>query len=206
MLRVHRLEQPGAAGDAFGRTEEEKATWTKRVVQEREQLLLQLGAEVDEHIATGNDIELRERGIADQAVFGEDAQLAQLLRRLVVPPLADEEAGEALGRDLFGDARVVAPSPCLGQQLGVEVGGEDLHTGPDGVELLAQQDRQRVRLLARGTARDPDANWRFVGLACRNPRQDRFGQDRKRLRIAEELGHADQEILEQDRGLRGIVL
>jgi hypothetical protein len=146
--------------------------------------------------------ELREGWIPNQAVLGEDAHFPQFADDLVALSGADEESVQALRRHLLGDLLSVAPLLRLGHHLRVEVAGEDLHARPHPIELLAQQDRQRVRLLARGTAGNPDANRR--GPVLHHSGQDLSGQNPKGFGIAEELGHADQEILEQDRCLRGI--
>ena len=63
--------------------------------------------------------------------------------------------------------------------------------------MLAQQDGDGVSLLARGTTRDPDADGCVGGLALHDPGNDLLGQRIECLGIAEELGHADQKILEQ---------
>ena len=205
---VHRLEQLRASGDALGGTEEQKAAGSKRVVEQRNELLLQLGAEVDEDVAAGDEVELRERRIADQAVLGEDAHLAQLLDRLVGLPLSREEAREPLGRHVLGDVRGVAAMARLSEHLRVEVGREDLHEALrlQSLEVLAQQDGDGVGLLARGAAGDPDADRRVGGLALHDAGKDLLGQGLERVGVAEELGHADQEILEQTFRLRGVLL
>ena len=202
IFRVHGLEQVGAAGDALGRTQEQEAAWAKRAMEKGKELLLQLRAEIDEDIATGDEVELQEGWIPNQAVLGENAHVAQFAGGLVALPFADEKTDQAFGRHLFGDWCAIASLSRLGQHLRVEVGGEYLHARRCSTLLLAEQDRKRVRLLARGTAGDPDANWR--GPVLHHSGQDLSGQDSERLGIAEELGHADQEILEQDRRLRGI--
>ena len=203
---VYRLEKVWVAGDTLGRTEEEKASGAKHVVENQEQLFLQFCAEVDKDIATGNEVELREGRIPDQAVLGENAHLTQFVGYPVELTLAIEKVSESLRRYMFGYFHGVATPSCLSEHLGVEVGREDLYARPKPIEVLAEQDRERVRLLAGGTAGHPDADWRFVALALHNPWQDFFGQCLKRFGIAEELGHADQEILEQNGRLRSIVL
>ena len=140
-------------------------------MEERHQLLLEIGAEVDEDIPARNQIELRERRIADEAVLGEDAHLAQLFDRLEIGDspgtgrrVAHEKACEAFGGYLVGDVRRVATTSGLGQHRGVEVGREDLRESSrfEAIEVLAQQNGDGVGLFARGATRDPDAN-RCVG-------------------------------------------
>jgi hypothetical protein len=80
----------------------------------------------------------------------------------------------------------------------VEVGGEDLHFGRaiERRHIFAQQDRDRIGFFARRAAQHPHAKLVLGALALEQPRQlaleqVEFGG------IAEELRHADQQILEQ---------
>ena len=72
--------------------------------------------------------------------------------------------------------------------------------------MLAQQDGDGVSLLARGATRDPDANWCVGGPALHDPGNDLLGEGLERFGIAEELGHADQEILEQTFRIGSVLL
>jgi hypothetical protein len=74
-------EQLGVPGDGLRDAEEQEAARAQRVVEQRDHLLLQPPAEVDQQVAAGDEVEAGERRVADQAVRREDAQVAQLLRR-----------------------------------------------------------------------------------------------------------------------------
>ncbi len=67
--------------------------------------LLNRPIQVDQEVAAGDQIEVRERRIADDVVRGEQHQLAQLTPYPVAPGLAHEEALQALLREI-GDVGV----------------------------------------------------------------------------------------------------
>ena len=59
-------------------------------------------------------------------------------------------------------------------------------------------DGHRIGLLAAGAAGNPDADGIVVRLVRQQFGQDLVLQRLKRLRVAEEIGHPDQQFLEQD--------
>ncbi len=59
-------------------------------------LLLQLAIEIDQEIAAGDQIDAGERRILEQAVAGEQHDVAQFLADPVVVALADEEPTQPL--------------------------------------------------------------------------------------------------------------
>ena len=65
--------------------------------------------------------------------------------------------------------------------------------------MLGQQHGDRVDLLAGGAAGNPDAHRIAGSLALEQVRNDFFFQYLKGLGIAEEVGHADQQVAEQQR-------
>src|SRR5262249_18122850 len=123
-------------------------------------LLLRVRLEVDEQVPARDQVELRIRRIANQVVRREDDRLAQGVRNLIAVGLPAEEPIEtfpAEADELF--LRIQPRTGNLERRL-VDVGREDLQierTAPRR-ELLVQEDRDRVRLLAGGAARNPDAD------------------------------------------------
>ena len=64
-------------------------------------------------------------------------------------------------------------------------------------QLFQQQHAQRIRFLAGGAARTPDAQ-RRVGLLGADEGSNHLGfQGLERLGVAEEVGHADQQVAEK---------
>jgi hypothetical protein len=137
----------------------------------------------------------------------EEAHLAHLLPDADRPFLADEEPLEPLGGDVLGDLGAVDAPARSRERLRVDVGREDLHgtRGGGARGLLAREDGERVRLLVGGAAGHPDPHRRGDGL--REERgQDVGGEEREHLRVAEELRHADQQVLEQELRLARVLL
>ncbi|MGC4120345.1 MAG: hypothetical protein QM765_38340 [Myxococcales bacterium] len=178
-------------------------------MEQRDELLLQLAREVDEQVAAGEQVELGERRVHDDVLRREHHHLADLLADPEAALLLDEEAAQALGRDVGGDAVRVDAHACPVDGLAVEVGGEDLQgqvaARPVGLHRLAEDHGQRVGLLAGGAARDPGAQHAAGGAAGEQRRQHLPLQVLPGRRVAEEAGDADEQLLEQQVDLAGVV-
>src|SRR6185295_13302985 len=171
-------------------------------------LLLHLALEIDQEVAAGDQVQPRKRRISDQVVQREQAHVPDLARHLVEIALLDEEALQALGRNLAGDRLRVPRLAGRFQRLRVDVRGEDLDVGRllEAGHVLAQQDGERVRLLTGGAAGYPDAHVAVRVLALEEPWHDLGGKEVERPRIAEEVGHADQQVPEEPFGFLGIAV
>jgi hypothetical protein len=106
VLLVQRREQISVLRHVLRLAKKQIATWAQRVVEDRDQCVLLAGVEVDQQIATRDQVDPRKRRVADQAMRGEDTHVPR--------------------------------------RLGDRVGA------------LTQQDTDRVDLLARRAARNPD--------------------------------------------------
>ena len=139
---------------------------------------------------------------------GKDAQLPDSLADLVVAILADEEPPQAFRRDVDLDVIQVDAGPGLFQGCFVEVGGQDLDRRRSGsaVEELEQGDGQRIGFLAGRATGHPDPEHGPRRPAGHQGREHLLLQRLERLRVAEELRDADQEILVQVLDLGGIIL
>ena len=206
VLAVHRGEQLRVSGQALGGPEEQIAPRAKGIVEQRHELPLQLGREVDEHVPTRDQVERGEGRVLDQAVLGEGADLAELLRDLVRLSFTGEEALEPLRGDVLADVVGVAAAACGRQQVAVDVGGEDPDwtLGADARRVLAHQDGDGEGLLARGTARHPDTHGRAGILALEDGGDDLLREHREDVRVAKEVRHPDEQVAVQERDLRGV--
>src|SRR6185369_2616597 len=73
------LEQVRVRTDAFGAPEEKTAAVHQREMQERNEPVLHRLLEIDQQVATTDELELRERRIAHQALLRENHRVAKLL-------------------------------------------------------------------------------------------------------------------------------
>ena len=138
-------------------------------MKEREELLLELRGQVDQEVPADQDVELREGGVHDDVLGGEDHHLADLFAHPVAPLLLDEEPAQALRRNVRGDVGRIDPRPGLVDGVLVQVGGKDLERNVSrGLHLLQglpEDDGQGIGLLPCGAAgrpgpRIPPAGWR----------------------------------------------
>src|SRR5204862_5623061 len=72
---VHRLEEVRERADRLGVAEEEHTPGHQGVMEEWNELPLQLGRHVDEHVATGDEVEPREWRIHDHVLWGKHDRL-----------------------------------------------------------------------------------------------------------------------------------
>ncbi len=171
--RVERTEELLGAADALARAEEQEAAGVEAVVEDGKQVLLRARKQIDEEVAAGDQIHARERRIVQHVLNGEHDGVAQRLLRPEVAVLLHEEALEAVGADVRRDAfRIASRAGGLDRDR-VEIRREDLELEvlAELLERLEQDDGERVRLLARRAAGDPDAQHRAGGpRARRGPR------------------------------------
>src|SRR5579859_6680220 len=66
-------------GNTFAGAQEQNAARAQTEMKQRQNLSLRGRVQVNQHIATSNQIEFRERRILGEIVRGEDHQLAQVL-------------------------------------------------------------------------------------------------------------------------------
>ena len=69
-------------------------------MEQREDFLLNLGAQIDEKVAAADQVEARERRIGDQIMDGEDDRRSQLARHPIALIFLGEEAGQPRRRHI----------------------------------------------------------------------------------------------------------
>ena len=201
-------EELGVAREVLRGAEEEVAAGGQRVVEEGDELLLDLGLEVDEEVAARDRDRASRRGLDDDVVRGEDAHVADLLAHLVAAPVLrkkrESRSGETSPRRCSGTAPS-APRRAPGRRC------PSRRSSPRG------RCRAWPCPRARGwRASTPPRRWRSPGTQRRTPRRRRgprgssgttlLGDRREDLRIAEEAGDADQQIVEEQIDLARVVL
>ena len=91
MNAVLRGEDIGVVADGFRVSQEEKAAWFQRILENRQHSLLQRRAHVDQHVPATDEIEPRKGRVLGQIVPREDAQIADGLLDLPAMVGPDEK-------------------------------------------------------------------------------------------------------------------
>jgi hypothetical protein len=135
--------------------------------------------EVDQQVAAADQVEPRERRIAQQVVQRKKHRLAHRGRHAVLVVVLHEELPHARRRHVLHDALRVRGLARGRDGALVDVGGEDLDLQGLGLRigLLAQQDAQRIRLLAGGAAGHPGAQL-LAGFLALDQLRDGFMVER----------------------------
>ncbi len=204
---VHDREQIVRRVRCFRGREKEEAAGPQGKVERLDEPFLHRPIQVDQEVAAGNQIEVRERWIADDVVRGEQHELAQLTPDPVATRLPQEEALQALLGEI-GDVRVrIEGLSRGGNRLLVEIGGEhlDLRLLDRTLSLLGEQHGNRIGLLAGGARRHPDANLIVAALVLDDLRQHLRRQRVERQRVAEEIRDADEQFLHQRHRFLGVL-
>ena len=167
---------------------------------------LALGEEVDQQVAAGDHVEAGEGRIGQHVLHGEHHGSAQLRLDPVAVTLLDEVFRQPLGRDLSGDGFGEEPVAGRGDGVGVDVGGEDLehHALIGAFHEFAEQDDQRIGLLAGAASRDPDADRLPRQLGVHQVGDDFRGDQIEDAGVAEKAGDVDQQVLGQQVEFAGV--
>src|SRR5262249_12512599 len=130
----------------------------------------------------------------------EDDRTAELLVKDVLRAILLEVSPSQLGRDVLDVLGGVATEPRLIQCVLVHVRGVDLHSRPKALdaELLGQQDRERVGLLAGRGAGAPHADQTIGRRALDDLRDDLLAEVLPGGEIAVEARDVDQDRVEQE--------
>src|SRR5678816_319985 len=163
---VERFEQLGCHPGRFRRAEQQHAVRLERVMKDRKYSLLQRRLEINEDVPTADQVEMRKGRIADDVLPREDADIADEFGDAVAASLGYEEAPQALGRYLLGNALRIEAGPGSRDGRLAQIGAEHLNgdVEPRPLDKLYRGDGERIRLLTAGAAGDPDAE-RRVGPA-----------------------------------------
>src|SRR5438094_56515 len=126
----------------------------------RARLLLKLAVKIDQKVAAGDEIHSRERRILEHAVAGEEDDVTKIMLDLIMAPLAREEAAEPLFCHIGFDRERIAALARDRKRPDVEIRPEDLNRRVRSMAygFFKQQNPDRVRLLAGGTAWNPHAD------------------------------------------------
>jgi hypothetical protein len=208
-LLAHRVEARLQLAGTLARAQEQEPADAQPIREAGERAPLRLRAQVDQHVAAGDEVEVRERRVGEQVVLGEHDAVADLGVHLVAAVRAHLEVRrQALVAHPLEAVLRVDPRPGGLERALVDVGREDLERAAraglaDGV---VEHDGDRERLFARGAGRHPRAQL-ALGLD-RVPDQlvDLPREGVEARLVAEEVRDPDQQVVMQGRELFTVLL
>ena len=157
MLFVDGREQIACLADRFGRTKQEQAPLIQAVMEDRQDFELQRRIEIDQEIATADQIHMPERRIVGYILPSEDAAFANSLGDLKAAVRASEEMAQALFRHILSDHIGVGARPGPIQRHVADIRAKQLKRGAEfqPVNHFSQADGEGVRFLSGSTPRHP---------------------------------------------------
>jgi hypothetical protein len=157
-VAVHGLEIVGQRAHVLARAEEQDAVPLEREVQQAEHALLCERLQVNQHVPAAHQVEPGEGRVLHHVVGREHHQLPKLGHDLKIRSALVEIALEQGRLDACNALGVVEAAAREIERAAVHVGRENLDASAVAalVQLLLQQDRDRVRLFPGGAAGDPD--------------------------------------------------
>ncbi|MGF6745395.1 hypothetical protein OKW36_001031 [Paraburkholderia sp. MM5482-R1] len=182
--------------------EEQHAAGTQREVEHLQDFDLRFAVEVDQQVAAADHVEPRERRVAQHVMVGEQHVLAQLFLDPEMRGVPREELADARRRQVGGDRVRVHTGAREGNGALVDVGREYLKRHALGrfQRAFLQQHRQRIGFFARRAAHRPHADAVLFAAAFEQGRQYFTFEHVERFLVAEEIGDADQHVLQQRLG------
>ena len=159
-LLVEQRKQVGEPADGLRSAQEQIPMGFKRVMEQGHDFSLQRGAEIDQHIAATDQVQIRKGRIGHHVLAGENAHLAHRFIDAVAAFGLHEKPPHPLGRHVHLDAIGEYAGAGFVETRVIDIGPEDLYRvlGLLLAHELDQGHRQRIDLLAGGTARHPNAD------------------------------------------------
>ena len=170
-------------------------------MEQRHYLVLRVRAQVNKQVAARDQIDMRERGIAQNILLRKNDLLADLPGDPQVTVFLHEKTCQQLGRDVRDDAlrEKSTASPFDGALI--HIGRENLHVPlliASCYEFLHEHG-DRVSLFPCGTSWHPDAERFPRGRPLQDRRQNLVTQNGKDFAIAKESRNVDQQVAPERR-------
>ena len=180
-------------------------------VEHQQDVALHFAVEVDQQVAADNEVNLRKGWVRQQVVARKQHFFAHFLAHPVMLVFLDEELAQPAGRHIGHDRFGVQAGTGDADGTLIEVGGKhlDLAVALLQRKLLTDQHGQAVGLFAGGAAGRPDADLVMAVdgvMLAGQLRQHVPLQGLEGFAVAEEVGHTDQHVCQQRRGLGGVLL
>ena len=182
----------------LGTPEKQQTVIAQGIAQDRQHLGLQLGVEVDHHIAAGHQIDAQKRRIHRNVLARKGDAIAQRFGGLKAVAARLKIAADVLLRHLRHRRLVVDAPPGHGQGVVINVRGKNLQANLVARlgDQLGKEDGQRIGLLAGGAADHPDPDL-LAQLLARHQLATKTLQRPKGILVTEKLGHRNQRFLGQ---------
>ncbi len=177
-------------------------------MKRREYDVLQPGLQIDQDVATADQVQARIGRVARQVVTRKHTHLADCLADLVLLADLGEKAIQALARHVARDVDQVLALTGFGQGGLTQIGREDLQrrVARKFRHPLEQTHGDRVGLFAGCAARHPNAERRVGRAVFEQGREYLLAQDLEDLGVAEERRHRDQTVFVERGRFGGVAL
>ena len=126
-------------------------------MEQRQELLLRFCDQINHQVAAAKQVQVRKRRINQNILYRKDHAVPDFLSYAKKIPFFDEKALQALRAHLGCDAGWKKAFAGFFDGIFVDIRSEQLQADLPGdlVEALAQDNHQRIDLLARGASRNP---------------------------------------------------
>ncbi|MNQ72786.1 hypothetical protein D3C85_874980 [compost metagenome] len=155
-LAIEHGEDVVKVADSLGGAEKQDAARLECIVEQRNDLLLQFRAQIDQQIATTDQIQPGKRGVLDQILLGKDQHVADAFMNAIAASIGfqGEKPLQPFRADVGRHAGRINTGACRSNRLTVDISGE--HLNPvillEGFAVFLQENGQGIGLLAGRTA------------------------------------------------------
>jgi hypothetical protein len=199
---AHRFEERVGVAQRLGVAEEQMATLTQCKVHERQGATLSLQGQINEQVPAGDDIDAGKGRISQHVLRREHHLVAQRLPDAIGLVDGLEESLQAFRRHVALDARGENAGTGERQRLVGGIGGKNFHIHDlaQAFGFFRNHHRERIGFLAAGAGDHPGANRVPRGTLGNERVDDGFAESFPGLRIAEEPGHVDHQVVGEGAG------
>src|SRR5208283_5059843 len=168
-------------------------------MKKRQDFVLRLRLQIDEEIATANEVYVGKRRVRQNVVNREHDAVAQFVRHPILIIFFREESRQPVRRNIRLDRIWIEPVARECDGVRIDVRRENLKAGRplQLLESFEKQHGERIGLFTGAAARTPDADRPLVLLLIDEGGDDFIGQVIESGSAAEKLRNADQQILAQ---------
>src|SRR3989304_8491804 len=177
-------------------------------MKSRDKPVLKFRFEVNQQVPASDQIQLGEGRILDHILGGKDDHFPDFLLDPVAGLLLDKKPSQSLRGDIRGNRGRVAAGTGLRDRVLINVRAVDLDFELllGIIHALPEEDGNGVGLFPGCAPRHPDSEDVMLRFMLEQLWKDVFLQYRKRFRVPEEARDGDEEFLEEELNLLGMLL